>query len=242
MSWGIVAAVGGSIIGGVIASNGAEDAAETQAGATEAGIAEQRRQFDSIKELLSPYVNAGGRGLNMYEGLAGLWGAETQRGNIRMLEDSAEFKSLSKQGENAILQNASATGGLRGGNVQGALADFRSNLLSGLIERQLDRTGGLARMGQNSAAGVGNAGITTGQGVAGLLQQQGAAMAGGQLAGANALANTVGGIGGIIAGRGGFGGGGGVSGVQAGFSQTGVGSSGFGTGLAYGNQDMGAYF
>jgi hypothetical protein len=33
-----------------------------------------------------------------------------------------------------------------------------------------------------------------------------------------------------------------MSGVQAGFSNTSVGSSGFGTGLAYGNQDMGAYF
>jgi hypothetical protein len=30
-------------------------------------------------------------------------------------------------------------------------------------------------------------------------------------------------------------------GAQAAFSQTGLGSSGFGSGLAYGNQDLGAY-
>jgi hypothetical protein len=31
------------------------------------------------------------------------------------------------------------------------------------------------------------------------------------------------------------------SGIQSAFSQTGLGSSGFGTGLAYGNQDIGAF-
>lgn len=34
---------------------------------------------------------------------------------------------------------------------------------------------------------------------------------------------------------------GGLSGMQAAFSTTGLGSSGFGTGMAYGNQDLGAY-
>ena len=34
----------------------------------------------------------------------------------------------------------------------------------------------------------------------------------------------------------------GLSGIQSAFSQTGVGQSGFGTGLAYGNQDYGQYF
>ena len=41
---------------------------------------------------------------------------------------------------------------------------------------------------------------------------------------------------------GGFGAGGGMGGLQAMFAQTGLGRSGFGTGLAYGNQDYGMYF
>lgn len=51
-----------------------------------------------------------------------------------------------------------------------------------------------------------------------------------------------GGLGGLgVAGN--FGGGlKSLGGLQAGFSQTGLGSSGFGTGLAYGNQDFGNYF
>jgi len=42
-------------------------------------------------------------------------------------------------------------------------------------------------------------------------------------------------------GRGGNAFGGGFDGLQAGFSQTQLGGSGFGTGLAYGNQDLGAF-
>jgi hypothetical protein len=36
--------------------------------------------------------------------------------------------------------------------------------------------------------------------------------------------------------------GGGLSGAQASFSQTGLGGSGFGSGMAYGNEDLGQYF
>jgi hypothetical protein len=75
---------------------------------------------------------------------------------------------------------------LRGGNIQGALAQFRPQLLSSLIEQQYGRLGGLTTMGQRSAAGVGAAGMETGTNVANLLAQQGAARAGGELGEAKA--------------------------------------------------------
>jgi hypothetical protein len=55
-------------------------------------------------------------------------------------------------------------------------------VLSQLINQQYNRLGGLAQMGQASAAGVGSAGLQTGSNIAQLLQAQGAAQAGGQLA------------------------------------------------------------
>jgi len=85
-------------------------------------------------------------------------------------------------GTNSILQNASATGGLRGGNTQAALASFSPNLLAQTIQQQYQNLGGLTSVGQNAAAMTGNAGMQTGQGIANLLQQQGAAIAGGDLA------------------------------------------------------------
>lgn len=241
MPWGVAAAIGGAVIGGYASNKAAGKAADAQTQSAQMGIDETARQFDKVQELLSPYMEAGKRGLTQYEMLTGTYGDATQAARMRELEQGAEFKGLTRQGENAILANASATGGLRGGNVQRALYDSRSNLFSALMERQLNRYAGMAQQGQNSAAGVGSAALTTGQNVSALMQQQGAARAGGALAGGNAIANAAGTIGGILGGAGG-GTGSGFSGMQAGFSQTGVGSSGFGTGLAYGNQDMGAYF
>lgn len=123
---------------------------------------------------LSPYTQAGAGGLQGLAGfqqagegasqqqqaLAGLLGPEAQQAAIAALEGSPEFAAMLQQGEEAILQNASATGGLRGGNTQGALAQFRPALLSQLIEQQYARLGGLSQAGQSAAgniAGMGQA-------------------------------------------------------------------------------------
>jgi hypothetical protein len=90
--------------------------------------------------------------------------------------------SFQQLGEERILANASATGGLRGGNVQAALAQFSPALLADTINQQYSRLGGLVQVGQNSAAGVGTATLGTANNTSNLLQQQGAAQAGGYLA------------------------------------------------------------
>lgn len=204
------------------------------------GTAENRRQFDRVQSLLSPYVNAGRGGLMRYEQLSGIDGNAAQRNAIGSIQRSAEFNSLTQQGEDAILQNASATGGLRGGNTQRGLAEFRSNLLTSLIERQLGRFGGIAKMGQNSAVGVGTAALETGQANAELMQQAGAAQAGAALAGGNAFAGAAGTIGGILASRNWQPA---TSSPATGYGGAGItGGGGFGSGVVYGNQDLGAYF
>jgi len=188
-------------------SSAAKSAAGTAAGAqeraAELGIEEQRRQFDEVTKLLEPYVSAGVSALPGYapfqqagtrafeqqQALSGLLGPEAQRSAISALEQGAEYQGLVRQGEEALLQRASATGGLRGGNVQAALAQFRPQMLSEAIERQLGRLGGfsatglgvtgeLAGLGQVAAARQAAVGAGTGQAVSGLLGQIGAARAG----------------------------------------------------------------
>jgi hypothetical protein len=167
-------------------ASAAGDAAAIQSGAAEAGIAEQRRQFDAMRELLQPYTEAGLPALEAQQAFLGLQGPEAERAAIERIRGGETFQALASQGEEALLQRASATGGLRGGNIQGALAQFRPQLLSSLIEQQYGRLGGLTTMGQRSAAGVGAAGMETGTNVANLLAQQGAARAGGELGEAKA--------------------------------------------------------
>jgi len=197
-----LAMIGGSIAGGLLSSRSQSRAASTAAGAqiqaAELGVEEQRRQFDAVQELLRPYVEAGTSALGQQLALAGVSGPEAQRAAITALEQGPQFEALVGQGEEAILQQAAATGGLRGGNVQGALAQFRPQILSSLIEQQYGRLGGLTATGQASAAGQATAAQTMGSNITNLLQQQGAAQAGSALARGQATANMWGDISGTI--------------------------------------------
>lgn len=195
MSWIAAAVVGGSVISGAMQSNAQKSAASTQAASAEAGIAEQRRQFDEIQKLLAPFVSTGTDALSQQAALIGVGGAEAQRAAISAIEQGPEFQALTRQGEEAILQRAAATGGLRGGNVQAALAQFRPQVLSGLIEQQYNRLGGLSSMGQASAVGQAGFGQTASSNISNLMQQAGAAQAGGTLASAQTWGNTIGNLG-----------------------------------------------
>jgi len=184
----------------------AQRAAGQQTAAAQAGIDEQRRQFEAMRAGLAPFQQAGTQALGGFapfqqaglqafqqqQALAGLQGQQAQQQAIGALESSPLYQSLAKQGEEAILQRASATGGLRGGNVQAALAQFRPAMLQQLIDQQYSRLGGLAgtglgvterlaTIGQNAAGLQGQSGINVGSNIGNLLTQQGRAQAGGTL-------------------------------------------------------------
>ena len=188
----------GKVVGGITGASqqakAAEAAAGTQAAASNEAIAEQRRQFDMLTELLRPYVEAGQPALQGQQALIGLRGAPEQQAAITALEQSPFFQSAVRQGEEALLQRASATGGLRGGNIQAALAQFRPQMLESQISQQYDRLGGLTSLGQASAAGQASAGMQSAGAIGKLLEQRGAALAGGQLAKGSAVRQTFGDI------------------------------------------------
>lgn len=184
--------VGGSqLIGGMMQADAAGDAAAMQAQASEAGIAEQRRQFDKLQELLKPYVEAGLPAMQAQRAMLGLTTPEEQAAQIAQVQGSPMFQELTRQGEEALLARASATGGLRGGDIQGALAQFRPQMLAQQLEDRYSKLGGFTALGQQSAAGVGTAGMRTGEGIAGLLAQQGAAQAGAELGKAKAYSGLL---------------------------------------------------
>lgn len=187
--WG-AAVVGATVVSGVASYASSNKASKAQAASAQAGIDNENYRFAETQKLLQPYVDVGEQSIKAQADLAGINGPEAQRAALAGIETSPEFASMTKQGEEAILQNASATGGLRGGNTQGALAQFRPQLLSGLIDRQFNRLGGITQIGQASAAGVGSAGITTGANISQLLQAQGQAQAGRAIAQGEAVSNV----------------------------------------------------
>lgn len=179
---GVVNTVGkviGTFTGATQQAKAAEQAAGVQAGMASEGIAEQRRQFDELVKLMSPYVTAGRGAMEQQQALLGLGGEQAQQAAIGALERSPFFAAMAQQGENALLQQASATGGLRGGNIQGALAQFRPGLLNQMVQQQMANLGGLTQIGQASAAGQAAQGMQTAGSIGNLLAQQGAALAGG---------------------------------------------------------------
>lgn len=160
----------------------AKEASKAQQQGTEAGMAEQRRQFDALQALMKPYVQSGTGALQGQNDLLGLNGFKKQQGAIGNIENSPFFKSQYQQAENALLQNASATGGLRGGNTQEALADNRSNMLFSNVQQQLQNLSGVASNGQSAAAGLGGQGLTFGNNIAQGYQDIGQAQGGYALA------------------------------------------------------------
>jgi hypothetical protein len=179
--------VGGtSLASSAMGSKAAKSAGQLQYDASQAGVAETRAAREEMRGLLQPYVDAGGPALQAQMAALGLAGPEAQQEYVAGQEQSPIFQALARQQEEAILQNASATGGLRGGNVQGALAQFRPALLNQFLEQQYGRLGGMTSLGQQSAAGVGTAGMQSAGSIADLLAQGGAARAGAKLGSANA--------------------------------------------------------
>jgi hypothetical protein len=257
-----VVGAGTSIYSANKSAKASKQAAEMQVEAQQSAISEQRSQFDAIQELLRPYVEAGNPDLTQpyiqagpgalqgMQGLAGLRGNAEQQAAIEQIKQSAQYQELARQGEQGILQNAAATGGLRGGNVQAALSQFRPALLNQLIESQYGKlagltslgatsSGNLLQLGQAAAAGTAAAGQQSAQNIGNLMVGQGQAQAAGIVGAAQAkaqgLSSAIGSLSGgfqnqmlfsaLNTGGGGGGGFGGLSGGGNALSMSGQGLS-----------------
>lgn len=157
--------VGGGIIGTFL---GASDnkkaigkATDAQLAMLQKGIDEQARQYDLSRGDVMPWMESGKLALGDMGDLLGLNGPEAAAAAIAALKASPMFTSLFNTGEEAILQNASATGGVRGGNTQRSLADFGADLLAQVIQQQLGNLGGISGAGVGAAGNLGQLGGDT---------------------------------------------------------------------------------
>jgi len=196
---GAVVGAGASMYSGSKAASASKSAANTSANATMAAtemqLEFQREQLDYYKELDAlprEYREAALTQLgDLYTG-----DGQNQQQFIDRAKNSPIYQAImgnKKAGNDAIMANASATGGLRTGNTQRALYDSNINLenealltayndqiqgLSGLAglpgyEREIGNT--MGAMGTTSAAGIDASGqaIAQGQVASGQAWQQG---------------------------------------------------------------------
>lgn len=171
----------GSLIGGGKAKKASKKAEAAQLEYLNKALSEQQRQFDLTRSDYAPYLATGLSGLGDLGDLIGVNGTDAQQAGLVSIENSPALAAIIRNGEDAILQNASATGGLRGGNIQRGLADFRSDAFVDQLNQQISRLAGLAGLGQGATDSVSAFGQQKANNVSNLFGQMGDVRAGGLL-------------------------------------------------------------
>ena len=158
----------------------------------QSGINAGNAQYQQTAGNLAPWLISGQLANAQQGNLVGLNGGAQQQAAIDQLKASPLYTSLYNNGQNAILANASATGGLRGGNTQRSLYGLGNDTLAQLIQSQLGNLGGISSMGQSTALGQGALGAANTSSIQSLLGSIGANNAAGTLtnAGTQAAGNT----------------------------------------------------
>lgn len=180
MSLGLFSSIA-SVLGASSKKKAAKAAAAAQQQAAQAGIDQQNAQFAQTQQNIEPWLQGGAQAIGQQGNLLGLGGAGVQQQAIDALKASPYYQSLFGNGQEALLASASATGGLRGGNTQGALANFGRDTLAQTIQQQVGNLGALSGQGLGAATGLGQLGAENAGTISQLLQNQGAAKAGGIL-------------------------------------------------------------
>lgn len=189
---------GASILGGILSDDAAGDAADSQAAATAAQIAEQRRQFDLTRGDYAPYRETGVRALRRLE-------TDIQRlPTAREVMSDPGYKFGLDQGQQAINRKTAAAGGRISGAALKAAAQYGTNYATAGYgaayqrrQDRLNRLASLAGVGQSGVAGSAAAGANAANNISAALGAQGDATAASQLARGNIWGNTVNALGAI---------------------------------------------
>lgn len=147
-------------------------------------LAYQREALDYLKGVQAPVLGMRNKALPMLGGFYGI-GADAPQMQQQFVDTARQnpfYQSMLQQGEEAVLRNAAATGGLRGGNVQQALAQNSQNVLQGLVNQQLQGLGSFAQTPINT------------QGISSTLQGMGQTQAQAGMGQAQAQQDMMGGL------------------------------------------------
>lgn len=172
------AAIGTTAVGAYSASQNAGAAggdSDTQNVLALYGGMIQQQNLINQQQLMAPFVNAGISATEQERELLGTLGGDRQQAAVAAIQQSPQFQAMLREGENSILANGSATGGLRGGNVQAALAKFSPMLLASTINDRLNQLRGVSAAGQNAGLGLGTMASNAGNTQAQILQSLGQA-------------------------------------------------------------------
>ena len=196
----------GGLFGGGKAKKASRKAEAAQLEYLNRALAQQQSQFDVTRGDYAPALSLLAPSIDGLRNLTGLNGDEAFQAGLDDIRAGPLYQNLYRSGEEALLQNASATGGMRGGNMQTGLANFGADTLQQALLQQLSQYGGLAGLGMGATDSISNFGAMNSQNASNLLSNMGQVRAGGLLTrgGINSqMWNNIGSMAGNVANSGG---------------------------------------
>jgi hypothetical protein len=148
-------------------------AAQLQAEAADLAREQQQAQFETTQEQFKPFQQAGVRALDQQQLLLGLRGVPEQEQALREFRVSPGQAFLRQRGEQALLRQSAAIGGLGGGQVRSELQQQGIGFAQQDLQNQLARLGSIAGQGQAATSNVAGFGAQA-AGQMGQLGMQGA--------------------------------------------------------------------
>lgn len=171
-----VAVLGAGVIGAGASIYGSTKAAKAQEDAANTASNTEMNMFNQDKAILQPFVSGGTQGLNMLTDQIGNLTKPISM-NESDLQQTPGYQFSLTQGLKATQNSAAARGlGVSGAALKGA-SSYATGLADNTYQNQFNnantnqsnaynRLMGLTQIGQASAAGVGSAGIATGNSIA----------------------------------------------------------------------------
>jgi len=204
-------AAAGALGGGALAYSASEDATNAQISAAEKANALEKLIYENTKRSEEPFLHGGQNALSAL--LKGLGLAQGNAPGIKHgsldapftfkdYRESPGYKFQLKQGENAVLNNASALGGVNSGNTLKALTAYGQGLANQDFQQAYNnytnnqnnifgRLFSLTGTGQNAAANLGGFGQSYAGAVGSNLAGIGNAEAAGSVSQGNILSNLL---------------------------------------------------
>lgn len=195
----IPAALGavGSIAGAVIGSNASHDAAQAQTNAANQGAATQLKMYEQTRQDLSPFMSAGTGALSQLANIFGFGPGGTGQPNAAaatsQLTQFPGYQFGMDQGVQALDRSAASKGLVLSGAQLKDAQQFGTNYaMQQAWQPYVSELNSISGLGENAAAGVGNAGTAAGQGIASSQLAAGQSTASGIVGGANQLTSALG--------------------------------------------------
>lgn len=190
------AVIGGgtSIVNGIMGSNAANQAANTQSASADKSLALQASMYAQGREDTMPWMNAGRTALNAYMGEMGL-SDEAKNGTFKSgFQQTPGYKFAVKQGERGVTNNLAALGMKNSGAALKALTNYRMGMADQQYGTYLDRLSGASVGGQTTAGNQASLGANAANSMGSSIMDGGAARASGYIGGANAWQGALTGV------------------------------------------------